>query len=123
MPIPSFYRILLPLLRELNKHEECEFLFIKNKLAEQFKLSVNERSKSSVNHKNVFDNRVSWAKTYLIKAGLIIQIDPKKFKITDLGIKAVQSKVKEINYVFLKQFKQFRIFKKLKDQDNLVDDY
>lgn len=59
--------------------------------------------------KTKFENRVSWAKTYLNKAGLIETPQKGKYRITEAGRKALQSGEK-IDVEFLSRIGSFRSF-------------
>ena len=69
MPVPDFQSLMLPLLKiagDGNEHTTSEVL---ESLAQQFGLSEMERNEllpSGMQRK--FDNRVSWARTYMQKA-------------------------------------------------------
>ena len=72
MPIPDFQTIMLPLLkfaddrREHSLREAIEFL------ADEFNLTEDERRELLPSGQQAtFDNRVSWARTYMQKAGLL----------------------------------------------------
>lgn len=121
MAIPTFYQLLTPILKELSLQEKCEFAELTKRLSIYFKLSESEINKVSLSGKNVFANRIGWARTYLMKAGLITTHNKQYIKITDIGKKVVQLNLENINYVFLKKFKNFREFKHLKPDNEPTD--
>ena len=59
---------------------------------------------------STFYNRVAWAKTYLNKAGLIETPQRGKYRITPLGMKALQSGEK-IDLKYLEKSDAFRSFR------------
>jgi len=59
---------------------------------------------------STFDNRVSWAKTYLKKAGLVATPSRGKVKITDRGLSVLRQNPSRIDQNFLKQFPEFLDF-------------
>jgi restriction system protein len=59
----------------------------------------------------MFANRVHWAKTYLLKAGLVESTRRGYFRITTRGQAALTNATTVINNAFLDQFKEFQDFK------------
>jgi restriction system protein len=57
-----------------------------------------------------FDNRVSWARTYLQKAQLLSHTGRSRVRITERGIKVLRDNPTYINTKFLKQFPEFLAF-------------
>jgi restriction system protein len=58
-----------------------------------------------------FDNRVHWARTYLVKALLLSSTGRSKFRITDRGIEVLRNNPPQINVKFLAQFPEFIAFR------------
>ncbi len=111
MPIPDYQSLMLPLLRIIGDGKEHSLRELIEKLAEQFRLSEDERKEllsSGVQAK--FDNRVGWARTYLKKAGLLESTARARFCITDRGREVLKKSPAEINVKFLKQFPEFLEF-------------
>ena len=112
MPIPDFQTIMLPLLK-LSSYGEIHYIHdAVNKLAVQFDLTEEERTKllPSV-QQPIFYNRVGWSRTYLKKAGLLE--DPKRgyFQITDRGKEVLEGKPERIDMKFLRQFPEYIKFR------------
>lgn len=63
------------------------------------------------NRQTVLVNRVSWAKTYMQKAGLIDIPKRGQYVLTAEGMKALQAGPEKVNLDYLKQFKSFQEFK------------
>jgi restriction system protein len=59
----------------------------------------------------VFGNRVHWARTYLMKAGLVESTKRGHFRITPRGEQVLASPPVRIDTTFLNQFEEFRQFK------------
>jgi restriction system protein len=57
-----------------------------------------------------FDNRVSWARTYLQKAQLLSHTGRSKVRITERGLQVLKDNPAYINTKFLKQFPEFLAF-------------
>lgn len=108
MAIPDFQSLMLPLLKVLADKQEYAMRDVTTALAEQFKLTEVERNLSSpVSGQGVMYNRTAWAKTYLKRAGLIDQPRRGYFKISERGVKVLESSPPLINTKFLEQFAEF----------------
>jgi restriction system protein len=72
MAIPGYQDLMLPLLKLVSDGKEYSLREIIEKLAEEFNLSEEERNEflPSGQHR-VFNNRVGWAKKYLLEAGML----------------------------------------------------
>ncbi len=113
MPIPDYETLMLPLLRiaESNKGKEVSLLAAIGQLADEYKLTDEERKEllpSGGTFK--FSSRASWARTYLQKAGLIESTRRGHFKITQRGIDVLKKKPAKIDNKLLTQFEEFREF-------------
>lgn len=81
-------------------------------LAEKLGLTPDERAQLLPSGKQtMFANRVHWAKTYLVKAGLAEGTRRGYFRITPRGQAALADAKATINNAFLDQFKEFQDFK------------
>lgn len=109
--LPDYQTLMLPLLTLVSDGREYANLEIIERLAEQFRLSEEERKElldSGV--QRVFDNRVGWAKTYLKKAGLLSSPRRARVVITELGLDVLSKKPSRIDAKFLRQFPEFVSF-------------
>lgn len=113
MPIPDYETLMLPLLQiaaEMNG-QEIPLTAAVEKLATQFKLTTDERHEllpSGGTFK--FSSRVSWARTYLQKAGLLEATKRGHFRITDRGRTILKGKPARVDGTLLSQFEEFREF-------------
>ena len=105
MAIPDFQSIMLPLLEFSNDSEEHSLREAIEYLAKHFELT-NEEKKHLLpsGRQATFNNRVSWARTHLSKAGLLDSIRHGYFKITEQGKSTLLKKPDKINVAFLKQY-------------------
>src|SRR6266705_3259088 len=123
MAVPDYQSIMLPLLKiagDGNEHSKNEVI---ERLAQQFGLSEIERNEllpSGVQRK--FDNRVSWARTYLQKALLLSSPGRSKFRITERGMKVLKENLPHINVKYLKQFPEFVAFHTHADRDGKIEE-
>lgn len=113
MAIPDFQSIMLPLLKfagDKNEHSLREAI---DCLADDFGLSeIEKRDRLPSGLQATFDNRVSWAKTYLQKAGLLESKKRGYFQIIELGLNVLKESPPKININFLMKYPDFIKFKK-----------
>ncbi|MCT7997233.1 restriction endonuclease [Laspinema olomoucense] len=118
MTIPDFQSIMLPLLNLFADEQEHSLREIIDSLSETFALSEEERAQLLPSGKqSMFNNRVSWAKTHLTKAGLLKTTKRGYFQITQQGLKVWKEHPPKINNKFLQQFPKFIEFKQNKNSD------
>ena len=112
MAIPDYQSIMLPLLELAGDNMIHLVHDAVDLLAQQFSLT-NEEKREVIPSGRVsrFHNNVTWARTYLKKAGLLE--DPKRgeFRITERGSQVLAGKHESIGVRFLEQFEEFREFK------------
>lgn len=85
MPIPTFDKMLQPLL-ELSTREEITRRGATRAMEDHYDLSPEERSARIPSGASTFvANRTGWAMTFLTKAGLIEKVAPKTYRATGLG--------------------------------------
>lgn len=84
--IPDFQSLMIPILKIANDNKEHNTNEVYNILSLKYGLTeveLNEYVPSG--QQRVFFNRVSWAKSYLKMASLIIHTKRSHFKITESG--------------------------------------
>jgi restriction system protein len=112
MTIPDFQSIMLPLLRLASDGQEHRFREAVEDLATHFGLTNSERLELLPSGKYpTFDSRVSWANTYMKKAGLIESSRRGYLNITDRGMELLNSKPVKIDSKFLRRYEDFVRFK------------
>ena len=113
MSIPDFQTLMLPVLK-LAAEKEWRVADTVERLADDFSLSPEDRTTLLPSgRQTTFSNRVAWAKSYLVQAGLIQPTSKRAhFIITDDGRKVLASPPDRITIKFLNQFPEFR---KLRD--------
>ena len=121
MAIPDFQTLMLPVLR-LAKDGEVRISDVVEKLAAEFGLSIDERSQLLPSgRQTTFANRVHWARTHLVKAGLLTATRRAYFAITERGRAVLRSPPSRIDIAFLNQFPEFVEFRRV-DTDQRDDD-
>jgi restriction system protein len=108
MPIPDFQTIMLPMLKTTSDMKEHNFRNIIDSLAQEFQLSREERREMLPSRTSfLFDNRVGWARLYLVRAGLLVSTRRGFVKITKRGLDALEKNPSRIDNSFLEQYPEF----------------
>lgn len=106
---------MFPLLQFASDQQEHHIRQAIEALAQYFALTADERAQLVPSGtKFLFDDRVQWANTYLKQAGLLERVRRGTFRITDRGIKVLQSGITQINRDYLLQFPEFVEFQSRK---------
>jgi restriction system protein len=126
MPIPDYETLMGPLLRiaQTSEGNEVAIADAIERLAEQYKLTEEERREPLPSGSAFkFSSRVSWARTYLQKAGLLEATRRGCFRITERGRQVLSKKPERVDNRVLSQFPEFREFqtgkKKTKKESNV----
>jgi restriction system protein len=92
-------------------------------LASEFKLTDEERrSLYPSGQQHTFNGRVSWARTYLKKAGLLESPKRSYIKITDRGLEILKQNPQVVDNKFLMQFQEFVVFRTLSKPEPAIGD-
>lgn len=111
MSIPDYQSIMMPLLKICNDSKEHSLRETIEYLATYFNLSESARQELLPSgYQPIFDNRVGWAKTHILKAGLLESPRRSFFKITERGKAVLKENLKEINVGFLKRYPEYNEF-------------
>ena len=110
MAIPDYQSIMLPLLELAGDGKTHLFRQAIKALAQRFALTEDETRELLESGPSKFHNRVSWANTYLKKAGLLESPKRGGFRITKHGRQVLTQKPSTIDAKFLMQFEEFRVF-------------
>jgi len=109
---------MLPLLMLTGDKQEHKMRDVTDQLADQFELSDDERKVLIPSGTQaLFYNRVGWARTYLVKAGLLETPRRGFIKITKCGLELLNEKPEEINNKLLKRYPAFRDFQSISTED------
>jgi len=99
MAIPDYQSIMLPLLKFLCDRKEHSLREAIEYLADEFKLTEDERKEFLPSGQQaIFDNRVGWARTYILKAGLLESTKRGYFNITERGLQVLKDEPEKINH-------------------------
>ncbi|GHO83297.1 restriction endonuclease [Dictyobacter formicarum] len=111
MAVPDYQSLMLPLLKVASNGNEHNLRDATEILAQQFMLSEQDRNELLPSGKQrKFDNRVHWARTYLVKALLLTNTGKSKFRITERGQEVINSNPTHINVKYLRRFPEFISF-------------
>lgn len=112
MAIPKFFEVIKPFLVAVMDGNEHTLKELRVILAKHFNLSETELAELLPSgRQTIFLNRLSWAGTYLTKAGLTEKPSRGTFVITSEGLKVLQENPDIIDSDFLSQYKSFRAFR------------
>jgi len=103
MAIPGFQDVTLPFLQAICDGSEHRMRDLVTQISDQFHLSQDERSKLLPSgQQTVIGNRVSWARTYLVKAGLAEKTRRGFVRITDEGRRLAQDPPAKLDVEYLR---------------------
>ncbi|TSC78465.1 MAG: Restriction endonuclease [Parcubacteria group bacterium Gr01-1014_33] len=104
MAIPTQSKILLPLLKAVMDGVDHHVNEVVDLLANHFRLSDNEKNQQYPSgNDNIFRNRVRFARSFLVRAGLLEHPKRGYIKISQRGIEALKISSSQIDPDFLKQ--------------------
>lgn len=108
MAVPKFDELTKPLLGVIKDGESYTIKDVTTMLAQRLSFSSTDLTEMLPSgRQTVFKNRVGWAKTYLLKAGLIESPARATIRITDAGKKVVNDNPDKIDTKYLEQFPAF----------------
>jgi Restriction endonuclease len=110
--LPKYDEFLAPILKYANDDKEHTLSETIEAMSNQFNLSEEDRNLLMPNGKRTYIyDRIAWAITYLVQAGLLVRTGRSKYKISDLGKEEVKIIPEKISYKYLEKFESFRKFK------------
>ncbi len=111
MTIPDFQTCMLPVLQQISKKEQ-NISEVIDPISDQFNLSEEDRKlRIPSEQTTVIRNRVGWAVTYLVKAGLLERPRRGTVRITELGQRSINESPSKIDIKFLEKFPSFQEFR------------
>jgi len=114
MPIPDYQTLMLPLLKEISDGKEHYIRDTVDHLAQVFGLTEDEqKARLASCNSEVFYNRVTWARMYLLKAGLLRATRRGYFSITKSGLEGLARNPSKIDNAFLRSYPGFMEFKRV----------
>lgn len=128
MPIPDYQTLMLPLLHFAADGVDHTTREAVEKLSIEFRLTQDERNELLASGQQpVFNNRITWANTYLKKAGLLESPRRGVFRITDRGRGVLVEQPTKIDAKYLDRFPEFvdfrdaaRVTKEVSSSDSVI---
>jgi restriction system protein len=109
--IPQYHTLMLPLLQVMGSGAEMSTKQMRDAMAEHLGLSdeaLSQRLPSGT--QSTFDNRMGWARTYLLKAGLIERPRRATYVIAQNGKELLLNPPSAIDADFLRSYDEFNVF-------------
>jgi restriction system protein len=111
MTIPDFQSFFYPFLKMSSDKTEHSLQDVREYMTDFFSLTDEDKTEMVPSGtQSKFDNRIYWAKSYLIKAKLLEATKRAHFRITEMGIKYLEKHQENINVKTLKEIEEFREF-------------
>ena len=108
MAVPTYDRLMLPLLRLAGEGLASDLPTAETKLAAEFKLSDEDRALLLPSgQQTALRNRAGWASFFLMKAGLLVKPKRGYFEITQRGRDVLKLPPPAIDKAFLSKFPEF----------------
>jgi restriction system protein len=106
--IPKFDEFLAPILRYANDDREHTVSDTIEEMSRQFALSEAQKNLLMPNGKVTYlYNRINWAITYLVSAGLLVRTSRAKYRISEKGKEEVKIMPERITKKYLEKFESF----------------
>ncbi len=109
--IPNYQQFMLPVLKSA-ANGAVNISDVVNKLADEMHISEEDRKIKISSGSSLLYGRISWAKTYLMQAGLLESVGRGLFKATSEGLSLLSKNPKDINNKTLEKYPSFNAFKK-----------
>ena len=108
MTIPDYESLMMPVLNVLADGKQRSLASIRDQIAKTLGVTDEERKECLPSGPKKFDNRVGWARQYLLKAGLIEKVERGVFVITEAGLAVIDEGHKRIDRHYLMKYPSFR---------------
>lgn len=113
MAVPDFQTLMLPLLKLAADSQEHRLSEAIEALAQQFKLSDDDRRELLPSGKqSKFVNRVGWSTTYLRKTKLLEGTGKGRFRITERGLAELRANPQRIDLRYLDKYPELATFRR-----------
>jgi hypothetical protein len=123
MAVPDFQTLMLPLLKLASDGQQHTLAEAVERLAQEFRLSDDDRAQLLRSGQPRLYNRVGWTTTYLKKAGLLQAVGPGRFQLTERGRDVVVSGPAAIDVAFLEsRFPEMSEFRKARSRREAADE-
>ncbi|MBP5602407.1 MAG: restriction endonuclease [Treponema sp.] len=121
--IPDFQTCMLPLLKYAADNKEHKLSDAVDVLSDQFKLTKEEREELLPSKtQDVISNRISWARTFMKKAGLLEDTRRGYFKITERGQSVLSENLEKLSIKYLGKFDEFKEFRQKHNEKESISE-
>ena len=111
MAIPRFYLFHKPLLEAIADGMPHHNKDVKKIICSKMNLGASDlRTLLPSGKQTIFDNRYAWARTYLKRAGLLVNVSRSIIVITQEGLSVLHENPKIIDIRYLNRYESFRVF-------------
>lgn len=117
MAVPDFQTIMRPLLDLHGDGEEHEIATTHGQVADFFDLSPEERAERIPSGRvTTLQNRVGWATTYLLRAGMLERPRRAHYRITPRGRETLAQHPERVDLSVLNHFEEFQDFRRTESE-------
>ena len=110
MSIPNYQYFMLPVLKAA-RNGTVSISDIIETIANEAHISEEDRKIKTSTGATLLYSRISWAKSYMVQAGLLEIVGRGLFKVTKEGLELLALNPKEINNKTLSKYPSFNLFK------------
>jgi restriction system protein len=111
MPVPEYQTFMAPALRALEDGQQRSMKEIRDRVGAEMGITDEDKQQTIQSGISVFDNRVGWAVTYMVQAGLVRRPRRAVHQITERGLVVLHEHPDRVDNHILMQFQEFRDFK------------
>ena len=123
MAVPDFQTLMLPLLKLASDGQQHTLAETVERLAQEFRLSDDDRAQILRSGQPRLYNRVGWTTTYLKKAGLLQAVGPGRFQLTERGRDVLNVRPAAIDVAFLEsRFPEISEFRNARSRREAADE-
>jgi restriction system protein len=117
--IPDFQTLMRPILEVHADGEPYQRAPLRDALVGRFELSHEEREERIPSGQRRFDNRIAWALTHLVRAGLLERPQRGVTRLTQRGRQMLAEHPDRVDMGVLDQFEEYRRFRSGSDERDI----
>lgn len=123
MPIPDYQTLMRPVLQTLSTGTALQTSEIRGQVAGAIALTEQDLSELVPSgQKPLFNDRISWALSYMKQAGVVERPKRGMYKITSRGLEVLSRNPERIDNAVLAQFEEFREFVNRSSSETIEND-
>lgn len=112
MAVPTYEDMMRPVMEHLAKNGETQFRTMPEQIADAMNISDEDRGQTIGSGQLVLTNRVGWALTYLVQAGVVVRPRRGHAELTPRGRQLLADATGPISKADLAQFEEFQEFRR-----------